>query len=287
MTITQQYLDSLGPPNAVTEPDFDTVVADITNRVASALPTWTKSPDSALAKVIDVEAYIQTLVRMEVNHALRSSILGYMSGADLARKAAGVGIIPTAGETDEQLRLRIPSAYRTLTISNTQSVIALAKNTNPLITDAHMVLSNQNQTQTLYFLKASAGLLTSDEKTTLTTVLNGEYNKVAGKTVVVADPVKQDYLITANIRYRSTDTDITPFQTAVRSALYAYILSHARLGQDIVLDDITAAIQAVPGAVYSTITKPAIEVTAVADTHYPWCPQDETNVSLTFTNLTP
>ncbi len=106
------------PSPQVVEPlDFETILAamktDLLARYPAALDAVVLESEPA-AKILEVCAYRELLVRQRVNDAARAIMLAYASGADLDHLAAGKEVARLAGETDARLRLRVQQANHLL-----------------------------------------------------------------------------------------------------------------------------------------------------------------------------
>lgn len=106
-------LSRLPAPAVVEALDFETILAAMKTDLLSRDPALDASSleSDPSAKILEVCAYRELLLRQRVNDAARAVMLAYSSGADLDHLGAGRETERLDGESDSAFRARIQGAY--------------------------------------------------------------------------------------------------------------------------------------------------------------------------------
>lgn len=110
MTVTALDVAALPPPEVVEEVDFEAILAataaDLVERFPAIAGVIGLESEPA-RKLLEVDAFRETLIRARINDGIRSQLLAFATGADLDQLAAFYDVIRLEGEPDERLRSRI------------------------------------------------------------------------------------------------------------------------------------------------------------------------------------
>ena len=113
MTLIDMSL--LPAPQAIEALDYEDLRSAMVSDFRARYPQWTAELESdPVVKLIEVFAYRELLLRSRVNHAVRSVMLAYASGADLEHLGALFNVSRLPGEDDTRLRYRIQQGFSAL-----------------------------------------------------------------------------------------------------------------------------------------------------------------------------
>lgn len=113
MTLIDMSL--LPPPQVIEALDYEILRAAMVDDFRERYPQWTAELESdPVLKLIEAFAYRELLLRSRINHAVRSVMLAYATGADLDHIGALFNVARLAGEDDTRLRYRIQQGFAAL-----------------------------------------------------------------------------------------------------------------------------------------------------------------------------
>lgn len=113
MTLIDMSL--LPPPQAIEALDYESLRSTMVSDFRERYPAWSAELESdPVIKLIEAFAYRELLLRSRINHAVRSVMLAYATGADLDHIGALFNIARLAGEDDTRLRYRIQQGFAAL-----------------------------------------------------------------------------------------------------------------------------------------------------------------------------
>lgn len=265
-----QDLTKLPPPSVIEILDFETVLAqhraDLLARYPAAEPVMALESEP-LVKLIEANAYRETLYRARVNDAARAYLLAYATGADLDHKGAFYGLARMAGETDERFRKRIQLRIAALAGNGTRDhyeLVAMSASAN--VHDAIAVQPEPGRVQVLLWLVDVA-------QATLTlpavlAALNADDARPLGVPVSVALAQPKPINVTAHIR-REAGAPVN-LAAQLQASLPAALASYARLGREVPRSWITTRlhVEGVASVTYPDPDAPS-ELTAMAGDEYP------------------
>lgn len=111
-------LARLPAPAAVEELDYETILAALWADLRRRAPDLdTDLEADPLAKLLEVFAYRELVLRQRVNDACRAVLLATAGGADLDQVAALLGVARQAGEADDRLRARAQASLAGLSVA--------------------------------------------------------------------------------------------------------------------------------------------------------------------------
>ena len=106
------------PAPAVLQPlDYEAVLAGLRADMLARYPALREVLDlesEPIAKLLEVAAYRELLIRARINDAARAVLLPWAVGTDLDNLAARYDLARLAGEDDERLRARVLIGYHAL-----------------------------------------------------------------------------------------------------------------------------------------------------------------------------
>ena len=287
MTTTTQSIDisQLPAPDVVEQLDYETILARMLDKLVSIAPEMAGLSDSdPTHKNLQVVAYRELLIRQRVNDAARAVMLAYATGTDLDCLAQRRGItrqvvdpgdpeaippVPAVMEDDERLRHRIrvsPNGFSTAGPKGAYEFFALGASPRVKSADvdsptrgcvAITVLSiDGDGTPDAELLDVVSAALSDDEIRPLTDWV----------TVQPAEIV--DYTIVADLTlYPGPDSSVV--LATAQEALDKYVGDHHRLGHDITLSGIYAALHQ-PGVQRVELTTPSADI-VVSQTQAAYC----------------
>lgn len=256
-------ISQLPAPKVVEELDYETMLAqrkarliaavhpDIRDAIATALELETEP----LAILLQESTYTEMILRQRVNEATRATMLAYAFGADLDNRAADYGVsrqvtpadpdaippVEAVWESDDRLRYRCQMAMEGLTVAGSRGAyIFHALSASPLVADVAVdsplpatvritILPTDRRPAAPALIDAVSKYLSAEERRPLT------------DNVIVQSANLVDFTVNATLLVY-TGPSPAPVLTAARAALDAYLASVGRIGYDITLSGLYAAL---------------------------------------------
>lgn len=283
-------LSLLPPPLVVEELDYETLLAE---RKATLISLYPEEQRAAVARTLSLEseplvkllqenAYREVILRQRVNDAARAVMVAYAVGSDLDQLGANNNVerlvitpadptaippIEAVMESDSDFRVRIPQAFEGLSVAGPTGAYEYhAKSADGRVADASAisptpacvtVLSREGNGQ------ASAELLSVVEA-----ALNDENTRPVADRVTVQSARIEDYEIDA-VLYLHPGPEAEPVRVAAEKKLTAFVTAQRRLGRDIRLSALYAALH-VEGVQRAVINAPLADV-VLDKTQAAWC----------------
>ncbi|MBD8169526.1 baseplate assembly protein [Erwinia persicina] len=275
-------LSQLPAPEIVESLDFEVILAA---RKAALIALYPDDEQAAIAQTLELEsepmlkhlqesAYRELLLRQRVNEAAQALMVAYSRGADLDQLAANnnvkrltvaaadtAAIPPVAAvmESDEDLRSRIPAAFEGLSVAGPTAAYEYhAKSADGRVADARAISPSPAEVVVTILSRAGNGVAASDLVDVVTAALNDESVRPVADRVTVRSAEIVDYTIEAKI-YLFPGPEAEPVIAAARSNLNAYALRQSRIGRDINISAIYAALH-VEGVQRVELISPASNV---------------------------
>lgn len=275
-------LSQLPAPEIVESLDFEVILAA---RKAALIALYPADEQAAIAQTLELEsepmlkhlqesAYRELLLRQRVNEAAQALMVAYSRGADLDQLAANnnvkrltvnaadtAAIPPVAAvmESDEDLRSRIPAAFEGLSVAGPTAAYEYhAKSADGRVADARAISPSPAEVVVTILSRAGNGVAASDLVDVVTAALNDESVRPVADRVTVRSAEIVDYTIEAKI-YLFPGPEAEPVIAAARSNLNAYALRQSRIGRDINISAIYAALH-VEGVQRVELISPASNV---------------------------
>ena len=258
-------LSKLDAPKVLEDLDFESLLADRKAEFIALFPQDERAfwqarlnlESEPITKLLQEVVYLQLMERNRINNAAKATMLAYASGSDLDVIAANYNVkrqviqeannnvtpkIPEILEDDTSLRLRTQLAFEGLSVAGPRSAyIFHALSAHPDVADVSVV-SPQPANVTVTILSRN-GQGEADESllNVVRAKLNDDDIRPIGDRVIVQSAVIQSYEIRAKLHlYRGPEYE--PIKAAALKKLTAYTEEKHRLGRDISLSGIYAAL---------------------------------------------
>ena len=258
-------LSKLDAPKVLEDLDFESLLADRKTEFIALFPQDERAfwqvrlslESEPITKLLQEVVYLQLMERNRINNAAKATMLAYASGSDLDVIAANYNVkrqviqeannnvtpqIPEILEDDTSLRLRTQLAFEGLSVAGPRSAyIFHALSAHPDVADVS-VASPQPANVTVTILSRN-GQGEADESllNVVRAKLNDDDIRPIGDRVIVQSAVIQSYEIRAKLHlYRGPEYE--PIKAAALKKLTAYTKEKHRLGRDISLSGIYAAL---------------------------------------------
>ena len=262
---------SLVPAPAVIEAlDYDAILAEMKAKLLEFLPDFdVDNENDPAVHVLRVAALFRLLDRQRVNDAARAVMVPYATGTDLDNLGALFRVVRLEGESDSAYRERIvlgPDGYSVAGPSG--AYIYLARSADARVTDATVASPSPGEVVVTILSNEGTGAASAGLITAVTTALSADTVRPLTDHVTVQSATVVNYSISAQLyTYAGPDKDVV--LAAANAALTAYIASVKRLGRDITLSGIYAALH-VAGVQRVVLTSPAA-IVAISDTQVGNC----------------
>ena len=272
-------LSTIPPPSVVETLDFEAILAAMLADLQARDPAFTALVESDPAyKILEVCAYRELLIRQRVNDAARATMLAYATGADLEQIGALFGVTrltiteadpeavpPVAAvmESDTDLRRRIQLALEGLSTAGPEGAYifhALAADGDVL--DVSAISPSAGNVTVSILSRTGNGAAGSPLIATVAAALNADNVRPLTDNVTVQSATIVNYTVSASI-YTYPGPDSAAVLAASNAALSAYIDSVHRIGKDVTLSGIYAALHQ-PGVQRVVLTQPTANVTISA-----------------------
>ena len=258
-------LSKLDAPKVLEDLDFESLLADRKAEFIALFPQDERAiwqarlslESEPITKLLQEVVYLQLMERNRINNAAKATMLAYASGSDLDVISANYNVkrqviqeannnvtpkIPQILEDDTSLRLRTQLAFEGLSVAGPRSAyIFHALSAHPDVADVSVV-SPQPANVTVTLLSRN-GQGEADESllNVVRAKLNDDDIRPIGDRVIVQSAVIQSYEIRAKLHlYRGPEYE--PIKAAALKKLTAYTKEKHRLGRDISLSGIYAAL---------------------------------------------
>ena len=258
-------LSKLDAPKVLEDLDFESLLADRKAEFIALFPQDERAfwqarlslESEPIMKLLQEVVYLQLMERNRINNAAKATMLAYANGSDLDVIAANYNVkrqviqeannnvtpkSPEILEDDTSLRLRTQLAFEGLSVAGPRSAyIFHALSAHPDVADVSVV-SPQPANVTVTILNRN-GQGEADENllNVVRAKLNDDDIRPIGDRVIVQSAVIQSYEIRAKLHlYRGPEYE--PIKAAALKKLTAYTKEKHRLGRDISLSGIYAAL---------------------------------------------
>ncbi|MGR6981216.1 baseplate assembly protein [Testudinibacter sp. P27/CKL/0425] len=262
----QVDLSKLPAPKVIEELDFETL---LTARKQNFLARFADSAErehwqSRLAlesdpvtKLLEENAYLETLLRARINAAAKSVMLAYATDSDLDHLGALYGVErlivqaaddstnpPTEQitESDDRLRQRIQLSLEGMTTAGPKnSYLFHTMTASSAVKDADISSPKPGTVQVTVLSNSGNGQADSTLLETVKTALNAEDVRPLTDTVTVQSATVVNYTITAELTIYPSTTENAILQQ-VNAAANAFAAEKHKLGHDVTLSGIYAAL---------------------------------------------
>lgn len=280
-------LNRLPAPDVVETLSFEAILAtmkaDLISRDAS-LEATLQLESEPVTKLLEVCAYREMILRQRVNDATRAVMLSSALGADLDNLAALFGVsrhvvdpgepeaqppVPPTLEDDERLRRRVQLSLEGHSTAGPQgSYVFWGLSADPSAKDIDV--QSPTPGDVLVTVLSTQGNGEPDQAllTQVESVLNSADVRPLTDRVTVQAASIQTYNIDASLTlYDGPDDEVV--RQAAEQAVQRYVNDHHRLGHDITLSGLYAALHQ-PGVQQVHLTEPAADQ-VLASHQAAWC----------------
>lgn len=272
-------------PNAVEVLDFEVILAEMLADYQSRDPEFTALVESDPAyKVLEVAAYRELLLRQRVNEAIKAVTLAYANDDDLDQIAARYNVerllidagnpdaippIPPTYESNDSLRRRVQLSFEGFSTAGPEGAYlfhALGSDARVLDADARSPVPGQVIVAVLS--SVGDGVAPSDLLAAVNATLSDEDVRPLTDQVLVESAVIVNYAITAQLKLYP-GPDATVVLNAANASAAAYAETNHRLGRDVTLSGLYAALHQ-EGVQNVVLSSPVADI-AVARNQASYC----------------
>lgn len=258
-------LSKLDAPKVLEDLNFESLLADRKAEFIALFPQderpfWQARlslESEPITKLLQEVVYLQLMERNRINNAAKATMLAYASGSDLDVIAANYNVkrqviqeannnvtpkIPEILEDDTSLRLRTQLAFEGLSVAGPRSAyIFHSLSAHPDVADVSVVSPQPANVTVTILSRNGQGEANESLLNVVRAKLNDDDIRPIGDRVIVQSAVIQSYEIRAKLHlYRGPEYE--PIKAAALKKLTAYTKEKHRLGRDISLSGIYAAL---------------------------------------------
>jgi phage-related baseplate assembly protein len=282
-------LSRLPPPDVVEQLSYEQILAGLIAAVQAAIPGFDATVESEpVVKLLQVVAYRELLIRQDFNDRARSVMLAYAGGADLDQLAALVGVsrllvtpadeltgAAAVYEVDDALRARVTLAPESFSVAGPElAYVFHARSADADVLDASATSPAPGQVVVTVLSRAGNGEASAELLGKVAAVVNADEVRPLTDLVTVQSADVVEFAIAAQlVIYQGPDSSVV--MAAAEASLQAYLEAGQRLGRDITLSGLYAALH-VAGVQRVDLASPAVNL-VLGPTQAPWC----TGINLT------
>ncbi|HEN3479466.1 TPA: baseplate assembly protein [Yersinia enterocolitica] len=227
-----------------------------------------------IVKLLQESAYRELLLRQRVNEGAQAVMVAHAIGSDLDHLGANNGIArltitpanpdaipPTAAvmESDDDFRVRIPQAFEGLSVAGPTGAYEYhARSADGRIADASAISPSPACVTVTVLSREGNGIAAQDLLDNVFTVLNDENVRPVADRLTVNSAAIVEYQIDATL-YFYPGPEAEPVRVAAEKKLTAFVTAQRRLGRDIRLSALYAALH-VEGVQRVVINAPLADV---------------------------
>ncbi|MGK4331754.1 baseplate assembly protein [Lonsdalea quercina] len=258
-------LSQLPAPDIVEVPDFDTVLRA---RKAALLALYPEAEQAAVAatlalesepmvKLLQESAYREILLLQRINETAKACMVAYALGSDLDQLAANVNVprltvtpadtsvippVDAVMESDDDLRQRIPAAFEGLSVAGPTGAYEFhALSADGRVSDASAISPTPAAVTVTVLSREGDGTASDDLLAVVSQALNDEAVRPVADRVTVQSAAIVSYTVDARL-YLYPGPEAEPVRAAAQARLQNYITAQRRLGRDIRLSALYAAL---------------------------------------------
>jgi len=275
-------LSQLPAPDVVEALDYEALLAE---RKATLISLYPEEQQEAIARTLSLEsepivkllqenAYRELILRQRINEAAKAVMLPYALDGDLDQLGANNGIqrltitpaddttippTPAVMESNDDFRARIAAAFEGLSVAGPTGAYEYhAKSADGRVADASAISPSPAVVTVTVLAREGNGAAAGDLLAVVNAALNGENVRPVADRVSVQSAEIVNYEIEAEI-YLYPGPEAEPVRAAAEAKLAAYVSAQRRLGRDIRLSALYAAMH-VEGVQRVSLIKPAADV---------------------------
>ncbi|MXF04486.1 baseplate assembly protein [Escherichia coli] len=285
-------LSQLPAPDVVTVPDFEALLAERKAALLALLPEEMREAVSRtlalgsepLTILLEENAYREMIERQRVNEAALAVMLAYATGTDLDNLVANFNItrlvireedttvtppLPAVMESDKDLRARAQQAFEGLSVAGpTKAYVFHGCSADGRVADISAVSPSPACVTVTVLSREGDGTASDELLAVVSAALNDEEIRPVADRVTVQSARIVPYRIEA-ILYIWPGPEMEPVRQAAEKRLQAYISDQRRLGRDICISAIHAALHA-EGVQHVKLTHPTADI-VLGPEEASWC----------------
>lgn len=268
-------LAQVAPPDVIEPLDFEQILSEMLTELAERAPELDAQIESEpFVKLLEVCAYRELQLRARINDAARAVMLPYSTGTDLDNLGSLFGVerllispaVPTAVppiaavyESDSDFRYRIQLSLEGLSTAGPEGAyIFHALSADGQVLDASATSPSPGQVLITVLSRSGTGVPDATLLSTVLTKLSDESVRPLTDYVQVQSATIVQYQVTATLHfYAGPDREV--IMANARAALEAYTSGQHRLGLDVTLSGIYAALHQ-PGVQRVDLASPAADL---------------------------
>ena len=275
-------LSQLPAPNVVEALDFETLLTERKNFLISLYPADEQDAvrrtlqleSEPIVKLLQENAYRELLLRQRVNEAAQAVMVAYALGSDLDQLAANNDVtrlvatpadtnavppIEAVMEDDADLRGRIPAAFEGLSVAGPSASYQYhALSADGQVADVSAISPEPAQVVVTVLARAGDGQADAELLAMVRNALNDENVRPVADRLTVQSAQIVSYTINA-VLYVYQGPESEPILAAAKNSLKNYISTQRRLGRDIRISALHAALH-VEGVQRVELTEPKQDV---------------------------
>lgn len=251
-------LSRLPAPGIVEALSYEAILSAMVDDLLARDPAFTALVESDPAfKVLEVAAYREFLVRQRVNEAARGVMLAFAAGADLDHLAALFGVerlvldpgdldalppVPPTYESDTDLRRRCQVAFESISVAGPEGAyLSHALGAHADVLDASVASPTPGAVVVTVLSRTGTGVPAGEVLDAVEAALSDEDVRPLTDQVTVQAAEIVSYAVNATLTlYPGPDSAVV--LAAAQAALTAYITRTHRLGRDVTLSGLYAAL---------------------------------------------
>lgn len=275
-------LSQLPAPDVVETLDYETLLAERKATLISLYPTEQQTAiartlsleSEPIVKLLEENAYREVILRQRINEAARAVMVAYARNADLDQLGANNGVTrlmitpaddraipPLAAvmESDDDFRARIAGAFEGLSVAGPAGAYEYhARSADGRVADASAISPSPAVVAITVLARDGDGTAPADLLTAVETALNDENVRPIADRVTVQSAAIVPYEIEAEL-FLYPGPEAEPIRAASEAKLVAFVTTQKRLGRDIRLSALYAALH-VEGVQRVNLIKPLADV---------------------------
>ncbi|WP_447885194.1 baseplate assembly protein [Serratia fonticola] len=275
-------LSQLPAPDVVEALEYESLLAE---RKATLISLYPADQQEAFARVLALEsepivkllqenAYRELMLRQRVNEAARAVMVAFATGSDLDQLGANVDTprlvitpaddttlppTPAVMESDSEYRIRLPQAFEGISVAGPSGAYEYhGRAADGRVADVKAISPSPACVTISVLSREGNGTASADLLAVVASALNDENVRPVGDRVTVQSATIVKYVIEA-VLYLYPGPEAVTIQAAAEAKLKRYITAQHRLGRDIRLSAIYAALH-VEGVQRVELKKPLADI---------------------------
>ncbi|MBD8116829.1 baseplate assembly protein [Pantoea agglomerans] len=275
-------LSQLPAPDVVESLDYETLLAERKTTLISLYPADQQDAvartltleSEPIVKLLQENAYRELILRQRINEAAKAVMVAYALDGDLDQLGANNGVprliitpaddttippTPVVMESNDDFRLRIASAFEGLSVAGPTGAYEYhARSADGRVADASAISPSPSVVTVTVLAREGNGVAGDDLLAVVSTALNDEDVRPVADRMSVQSAKIVEYEIVAEL-YLYPGPEAEPIRAASEAKLAAFVSTQKRLGRDIRLSALYAAMH-VEGVQRVNLINPAADV---------------------------